>query len=581
MEIQWDRIGREKYDRVVEALYSRLYKDADELRIYDGRGGDGGRDIYVGKGKRVQIFQLKYFPEGFSSSNGKRRAQINRSFVAAMEHRPAEWTLVVPCNLTDSELRFVNGLKSSPIMKNVKGASKVKVSYVDQARLNEQLSDNLNIVAYFMRDDSLAKAEIYNREIDVLKGGLADAATRIRALGSVIDDANLNWGVDFSFRNGEVVQVIRAKNDRAAQVNPIGIYLETEFGPEQKSIETAFRRATEYGVTEKVTLPPGVVKTFQITGPSMVASQDEHVEVTLLPASSPSLPFVIDFQDPDGQILSSHSGVTRQVGQASLGSSVVVDFYGAFAVTILFPHDPSNGGEFSTSANFDGIEPFSVLRVLQLIEALESSAFAVMRIDGMDLAKAGLNGENSLIPADRREDFERLRSLADDLNLVQRHCECYFPMPDEISGEDRLFLRCARLLIEGKCVVIPRMNVLTANLNGKDSSELRQAISNEAGVFLIENERFGFEIFGHSLMLGAARSFNPKASVTNAADALAALDAGTADGFQMRIAPLDTESFWTFLPGRWSGSPNESPRPVGWGLEDFNDPVDCLPVQAD
>jgi len=65
VEIEWDRIRKPKFDRIVEALFTRLYGDADEFRVYDGRGGDGGKDIYVRQGKRVRIFQLKYFPEGF------------------------------------------------------------------------------------------------------------------------------------------------------------------------------------------------------------------------------------------------------------------------------------------------------------------------------------------------------------------------------------------------------------------------------------------------------------------------------------------------------------------------------------
>ena len=41
--------------------------------------------------------------------------------------------------------------------------------------------------------------------------------------------------------------------------------------------------------------------------------------------------------------------------------------------------------------------------------------------------------------------------------------------------------------------------------------------------------------------------------------------------------PEGAESFWTYLPDRWRGS-DETPRPVGWGLEDFNDPPDSVPT---
>ncbi|QNE19703.1 hypothetical protein F1D05_19470 [Kribbella qitaiheensis] len=567
MEIEWAKIGRDKFDRIVEALFTRLYDGADEFRVYDGRGGDGGKDIYVRQGGRVRIIQLKYFPEGFSKINVKRRDQIKRSFASALEDAPYEWILVVPCNLTQSEQKYVDGLK---------GDSKIRVDYVDQARLNERLSAHLDIVAYFTRDDSITKALIYNREKDLLTGGVADVEARIRALHSVIDDADLNWGLDFSSRNGEVTQVIRAKHSRAAEVSPVGINMTTTFGPDQKSLESIFRRQVDYGITERVTLPPDVVASFEVTGPELLAWRGEGVEVTLYPAESPRLPFVFEFQDANSGTLSSHTGVTRSAAEATRGRSLVVCFYDAITLTLLFPHDASVGGEIKMSLDFQGADPFTVLRMLQLIDALENSVVAAMKVDGNSLGKIMLNSQRSLIPASSRADFERLRLFADDLNIVQRHCESYFPMPEDVSGEDRLYLRCARLLIEGKCAVVPRMNNLTVHLNGADSDGLRTVLESEAGVFMMENEIFGFEMFGHSFMLGPARTFSLRTKLTNAADAVRALEAGEADGFKLQVVPDGTESFWTYLPERWNGSGDEWPRPVGWGLEDFNDPADTL-----
>lgn len=567
MEIEWDRIRKPKFDRIVEALFTRLYDGADDFRVYDGRGGDGGKDIYVRQGSRVRIFQLKYFPEGFSSANGKRRNQIKKSFAAAMEEQPYEWTLVVPCNLTESEMKYVNDLK---------GASAVRVGWIDQARLDERLSGHPDIVAYFTRDDSIEKAKIYNREIDLLTGGLSDVEARIRALHSVINDTDLNWALDFSYRNGEVIQVIRAKNSRAGEISPVGLSLGTSFGPDQRELAELFRRQVEYGVTERVTLPAEVVTSFEVTGPELLAWQTEGVEVTLHPGQVQRLPFVFEFQDENSTTLSSHTGETRRAAQATVGRSLVVDFYNVASLTMLFPYDPTTAGEMSLTLSFQGADPFTVLRVLQLIDALENSATAVMRVDGQPLGNVALNSQRSLIQDSARADFERLRLFADDLNVVQRHCESYFPMPEVVDAEDRLFIRCARLLIDGKCIVVPRMNVLTAELNGVDSPDLRTVLETGDGVFLMENEQLGFEIFGHSLMLGPSRSFNPKTKITNAGEAIAALDAGEADGFKLRIVPDGSQSFWTFLPERWSGAPDESPRPVGWGLEDFNDSPDTL-----
>ena len=64
MSIDWDGLGQQRFDRVVEALVSRRF--GDSVRAVNGRGGDDGIDIEIAGEGRLQIQQLKYFPEGFS-----------------------------------------------------------------------------------------------------------------------------------------------------------------------------------------------------------------------------------------------------------------------------------------------------------------------------------------------------------------------------------------------------------------------------------------------------------------------------------------------------------------------------------
>lgn len=61
MDIEWERIGQEDFDRMVETLVQRLYQDSSTVEVIDGRGGDGGRDIVVRQGSRIRIFQLNTF----------------------------------------------------------------------------------------------------------------------------------------------------------------------------------------------------------------------------------------------------------------------------------------------------------------------------------------------------------------------------------------------------------------------------------------------------------------------------------------------------------------------------------------
>ncbi|MDR3360269.1 MAG: hypothetical protein LBO20_06410 [Bifidobacteriaceae bacterium] len=80
--IDWGVIGREEFEAGVEALVVRAAeRDPDRKAVpFDGRGGDGGRDIAIYRRDELEeIVQLKHFPEGFSSGwSASRKPQIKR-----------------------------------------------------------------------------------------------------------------------------------------------------------------------------------------------------------------------------------------------------------------------------------------------------------------------------------------------------------------------------------------------------------------------------------------------------------------------------------------------------------------------
>jgi len=64
--IDWSALGRQNWDVLVEALLFRMYdRDGNKVTIFNGIGGDGGRDVVVDFADGTkQIFQLKHFPGG-------------------------------------------------------------------------------------------------------------------------------------------------------------------------------------------------------------------------------------------------------------------------------------------------------------------------------------------------------------------------------------------------------------------------------------------------------------------------------------------------------------------------------------
>lgn len=566
MSVDWAHIGRERFDQIVEALFDRLYGDADEFQVYDGRGGDGGRDIYVRQGKRVRIFQLKHFPEGFSSENRKRRNQIKKSFETAMEHKPQDWTLVVPRNLTSGELDFIAKLS---------GDREVKVGSMGRAQLDSRLSAHPDIVNYFLRDDLLEKAKVYNLEKDLLLGGVADLTERIRNLGNVGEDLNPDWRVNFARSGDTVIHVLEAKHPRAQEKSPIGIKIETVFGAGDKDLEEKFKQVLGFGVRERLHLPPEVVSSLEVSGPQFIEHSSTNVDVFFQPTSGGGEPALIEmrFRDENDVLLSSHTGTATEAGEAHLGRSLRAQFYKGMTLLWLMPHDKDAEGTIKSSLTIENLDPQSVLRVLDLKDAIGSAHAIEVRLGGADWMK--IKVEPSIWPEhDAENGFEWLRLLADDLDVVQKHCQVYFPIPEEVTPLERIELRCARLLLDGHCVVVPGTKILYGRLNGQIGHGLRELLEGKPARMIKESPDFGFDLFGHTLTLGSARIFNTNTEILGAAEALAALDAGTAEGLRIEMAPKGTSSYWTFMPERWTGDYETSVVLTPWGIDGIDESPD-------
>ena len=303
--IEWDQVGRLSFDRIVNALLPRIYANADRVEVIDGRGGDGGRDVVVVQGDRLRIFQLKYFPEGFSTSHRKRRSQIERSFQAAMSHAPYEWTLVVPCGLTPGERDFVQRLG--------KGLE-VRISIADRPKLDGWLAACPDVEASVTRDQFLERAVIFRQETAGLLDGQRDLAERVRNLGHVVDGLDDHWTIDFARSGNRVTRALRAKHPHAQQLSPISCELELAIGTDRHDLAAVVERSFGFGTSETVTLPPEVVDRWRLIGPPWLSETRERIEVTWQPLTHTprsDAPVRLRFLDRKGMHVATHEGVVR------------------------------------------------------------------------------------------------------------------------------------------------------------------------------------------------------------------------------------------------------------------------------
>ncbi|MFJ8043849.1 hypothetical protein ACIRBX_25435 [Kitasatospora sp. NPDC096147] len=539
--IEWDFIGQPQFDRVVEVLLLRTYAEADEVRPIDGRGGDGGRDFEVVQGGRRRIFQLKYYPDGFPSSTfKKRRASIQSSFDRAMELQPLQWTLVVPCNLTASERKFIDGLAAG---------RPVKVSVMGRAELDGGMAAFPDLDGYFDQDrhrDHATKAFI---QASVLPANAAELSDRVQALGSIADRADPDWRFDFEYRRGEVFRHLRAKHPRAAEVSPVEIHLRGRWDRATPELTAAFQRAVGFGLPERFTLPREVVESLTVIGPPWLAETLEDIEVSWepLPSDVPSSQVDLRFLDEHGRIAGSFEGILKHHGRGDQGQSLIVGFHNLVTLTFTSPHDGSSP-TLHADSKLAGALPSTALFAFAIDELLHSHQRFELAYQGAVFCSGRTFGP---LDPDEAALRARLHALVEDLSIVQRHTGQIFAIPERTSTHERINLRVARKLIEGHCVAYPGMSEISMTLNGTDGDELRGALAAGPRAMRAERDDFYVEFAGRTLSLGRVCMFHTQVDVNGYEAALAALTAGRANGQQLRLVPRDGENFRLFMPDKW------------------------------
>ena len=570
VSIDWDHISQPEFDRRVEALLYRLYSGLnDEVRAYDGRGGDGGRDVVVRQGQRLRIFQLKYFRDGFGTERRTQQRQITNSFRAAMTHQPDEWTLVIPTNPTPGEERFVHRLGA--------GRPDLTIRILGRAELDSSFARHADLVDYFTRDHLLDSAKIFRQERAILAGGLADLTARHRALARVADTLDTDWAVRTAADGDEVVHRIQAKHPHAHAVSPIALTIDDELGPEHADLRLVSRRVFGFGTADRLILPPEITRNLTYTGPAWLPAPSGHLEIEAVASELPADREVTARLNPlgsDGRRTGSFQGRVTRVGRGHLGNSLMLRFDGTAVIQMLVGNDHQTrmDGKFT----FTRAAPDTVLRTIALYRSMQDSAAIEFEFDGQRIGTFTRDAPRQVDDEDRRL-LGITEMLADDLDVVQRHCQTYFPIPDEISVADRVDLRIARLLIEGHCVATRAAGAYTMTLDGTIDDTLRGLLRRETSSMRLTAD-VRMEIFGMALDLGPTTYFHTRIEIADRLELLAELEAGRGAGRTMRIRPADGEPFRAFIPGQRIGRAGEPLDVTGWGLPGLDGPQAFRPV---
>lgn len=271
---------------------------------------------------------------------------------------------------------------------------------------------------------------------------------------------------------------------------------------------------------------------------------------------------------------SSHEGVLQYAGAGSLGVSLRARFYDAFSVDMLFPEDPSAPCQVEFKVELRGADPSAALRTIALSRALHANGQVKLLVDGEAMATLVAPEQAPLLEHPRW--LEELEELARDLDAVQRHCQTHFAIPEQITTQERIELRVARLLLEGRCVIHPQAQVLSTTLTGPADPGLRALLDGSAGALRFDTPGLLLTIGHRTLPLGPMTCFTTRPVVRDRASIAAVLDQGTATGVPLVVEVEDGGHFRCFMPERIPDShdPDEPLETTPWGLMDIDEPHD-------
>ena len=510
--VEWGRLDERTFTRLVEALVQVEYRETAAVEPIDGRGGDGGADIRIRHHDgRIEILQLKFYPEGFDGKHSGRRSKIRESLSRALTEQAdmTHWTLVFPAVPTGPGWTYLKALAGDDV--------EAVVGWWTRAALDALCSRHPSVVRavarrgeYFL--DTLKAARLESEALATS----ADLITRVAGLASLGEDMDPNWAIDFKSVNGVRTQMLRAKHPNAADVSPITITPTFQFGPSDEDLRAQVERVFGFGANEELVLPGRVLADLRVEGPSWLTlpSAEESEEIRFLTAlpegdgeAWPPLDITLH---AGGDVLGTHRGTIRHVGRGSQGMTVDASVHKQCTVSFVLPDDQSARGTMQLSLDLTGASAYDARKAVRFIRDLVGSDQLELTGDGKSFGS--LRGD---VPAERVTAADELawaEEAASDLLSIEEALGVNLEFRAELSLFDRIDLRILALLIAGRCVLhhdVFKMNV--SFHSPPEQPEIEKFLRGEPGALVATYDDITWTVLGQKVRLPQLAIYHPSA----------------------------------------------------------------------
>ena len=474
MRVDWPSLGRETFERFVEALLHRKHNCHKTTWSPDDTGGDGGRDVIVEEGGKKLIYQIKYFTDGLTSKPASRKQQIKRSFASALKHAPDQWILVFPSKINDAMKDYIESLPNRDEFRDT-NAPDVSISFLDRPRLDSLIAANPDLINRLEREDPylLRQAEVYNQERAVLLNGQPDLIERIGSLARLADDLNEDWGVSIAAENGHIALSPYPKHAQASASSPIAQEVTLDI-PRDNPLFKKVKEHFKFGARGDYSIPGEYVKFGKYTGPSLFSPPEAvsslHISACQGITALNGKPFKIIARNEDGSALAGYEGLVNYGAMGTSGSTFEITLPGKVNVYLTIPYDKGQSGNLKMNRDSIYLSPAEVQDGAEIMISLSRAPLIETYIEDEYFGK--LKREEPINTA-FIDELEALASVADDLDIIQQCLRFRFPMPVEISPIERIWIRALRLVLEGYVAPVPMLSNTFTLLPSVDADSIK------------------------------------------------------------------------------------------------------------
>lgn len=553
--IDWRTISKEDFERTAEVLIRRSQTEDNpglDVKALDGRGGDDGIDLDVRVKKTdqlVSIYQLKWFPEGFSGGFSKtRRAQIKSSYISALKHNPPVWYLVVPRNATPKErsyLRSLRGKKGGPTIR-----------YIGATELDELLMRYPAVEEWAQREPFRSALETFGRTTAALSQP-GDLGHEVMDLARRIQPRSDYWNVNFAFENGQYVEEFVPLRPDSFEREPLGVKFTTDF-TDNEDLQRTFEKARRYGASEPIVFPEGVIQNFERHGPEWFAGKEDVGSLELHPiledlGEAMALSLLAD----DGRQIARRTAVAARMTRGTNGGRFLLDLGDGLAFSFRLDVDSRADGEMTAAYELDGVSGATAKRALKFMTSVSRASRLKLELDGRSLTMivdtSGLRPNPFAV------------ELADDLAFIEDELNVNLKYAYEDGAlVDRIWVRVVRRVLEGGVSLLPATRGMDIFLEGSLDDALEHLLR-KGGGFSTTTKLWQTTLLGEPIEIDDVSVLIPDAVAENGEEHLAALRAGKGKGRKVTVIPRD-ENFGLLM---WSTSRLEGRdtlAPDQWGL---------------